>query len=54
MIACEVVVSAPPLEMFSELSGVLSGSPGAAGQLRNTFSDGEIGTLDVGGVDVAA
>jgi len=53
MIASEMVVSAPPLEMFSELSGILSRSPGATGQLRDTFPDGEVGTLNVSGIYVA-
>ena len=54
MIASEVVVSSPPLEMLSELSGILSRSPGATGQLRDTFSDSEVGALDIGGVYIAA
>ena len=40
--------------MLAQFSGILSCSPGATGQFRDTFSDGEVGALNVGGVYVAA
>ena len=54
MVACEVVVSSPPLEVLAEFGGILSRSPGATGQLRDTFPDGEVGALNVGRIDISA
>jgi len=40
--------------VLAQFSGILSCSPGATGQFRDTFSDGEVSALNVGGVYVAA
>jgi len=52
MIAGEVVVSSPPLEVLAELGDIMSRTPGAASKLGNALTDGKVGALDKGGCDV--
>ena len=50
MIAYEVVIDLPPIEMLGELGDIMSGTPGAASELGNALADGEVGALDKGRV----
>ena len=53
MIAYEVVIDLPPIEMLGELGDIMSGTPGAASELGNALANGEVGALDKGRVDSA-
>ncbi len=53
MVAGEVIVSPPPLQVQFELRCELSSTPGAAHQECYPLTDGQIETLNEGGVDLA-
>ena len=53
VIAGEVVISAPPLQVELKFGGELSGTPRTANQEGNPLTDGQVEALDEGSVEVS-
>ena len=53
MVAREMIVSQPPVNMLEKFTGVLSTRPGAASEFGDGLSNGQVGTLDECRVDIA-